>query len=70
MTGKFVVNLAGSFIGQFVRPVGGGDWVKGIEVVILAIITLLEYMKIWCNIQIIKYRFYQYLTQMKVNKNV
>ena len=52
--GKIVVNL---FIGQFVDPVEGEGigWMEAI--VILA--TLSEYIKTWCNIQLIIYIYYR-----------
>ena len=48
--------------GHFIHPVrGGGDGVKVVDggIVILASITLSEYIKIWCNIQVIIYLFKQ-----------
>ena len=45
-------------IGQFVHPVGGErmgqrGWMKGVIVLTVASFTLLEYMIIWCKIQVI-----------------
>ena len=60
--GKFVVNL-GCYNGPhflvslFIQSEGKG-WDKGIGLLYPVMsITLLENMKIWCNIQVMKYRF-------------
>ena len=49
-----------SFIGQFVYPAGGGG-IKGVDGVyndFSHLITLLEHIKIWFNIQVIIYRLF------------
>ena len=43
----------------------GGDWLKGVDTgqgTSLFKPVLLEYMKIWCNIQVKIYRFFSYLS--------
>ena len=63
-----------SFNGQFVHPVRGIEDVKkggGWRVSYLpaASITLLEYIEIWCNIQVIIYRFVQCIFRLAGGTN-
>ena len=61
-----------SFVGQFVYPVGGGYGVKCVVgryrdlTKLVASITFLVYMQIWCNIQVIVFRFLLHFGRTKI----